>query len=733
MDRFYIAPFDADSGLQSNVEPWLIPDKAYAELNNAYVFRGRVRKRFGSRWIGGTQLSSRLRVNIGTTDGVGTFAGTTPQSGGNPIVTPASGQMFSIGTEVFTVIDDTITTPPYNMLRSGASTLATYNPVTGLVTINGASINTAIYFYPALPVMGLLSQESQNANNEPVIAFDTRFAYTYTGTGWERAAAQTNPGDAQWTGTDIQFFWNANWSGVDASDKVFFVTNFNQAEPNYMRYFFANTWTTFRPQITATPTYLDSARLLVVFKNRLVAFNTWENGNNYQNRCRYAQVGSPLAADAWRQDIPGKGNAIDAPTSEAIITAEFVKDRLIVFFERSTWELVYTGNYAYPFAWQQINTELGAESTFSVVPFDKVALGIGNVGVHACTGSNVDRIDAKIPQAVFEIHNINGGPERVYGIRDYYTEMIYWSLPDVTRDSQFPYPNRVLLYNYTNNTWAFIDDSITCFGYFQPTEGVTWSSTTVGWADATPWGAGQITARARQIVGGNQQGYTFIVDADETVNANVLQITDIDFILGRVVLQVINHNIADGDYIYIEGVTGTGDLTNLNGAIHYVDVTGPDTIALSPANVTNGVYSGAGVIGRVSQISIRTKEYNFYAEQGRNVFVSKVDCMVTRTQGGGMTVEYFVSTSPQPLLQDSQGNNSILGNNVLSTAAYAAVPFEANASRVVHPVYLQADGEFIQLYLTMSDEQMRDLAVREADFQLHYMIFYAQPSSYRPE
>ena len=45
-DRFFIAPYDQNSGLQTNVKPWLIPDEAFSELNNAYVFRGRVRKRF---------------------------------------------------------------------------------------------------------------------------------------------------------------------------------------------------------------------------------------------------------------------------------------------------------------------------------------------------------------------------------------------------------------------------------------------------------------------------------------------------------------------------------------------------------------------------------------------------------------------------------------------------------------------------------------------------------------
>src|SRR5690606_29301889 len=149
----------------------------------------------------------------------------------------------------------------------------------------------------------------------------------------------------------------------------------------------------FKPAINGTD-FLLTARILVVYKKRLLALNTFEGpnaggSNNYQNRARYARIGNPLEASAWREDIAGAGNSIDCPTSEAIITCEFVRDRLIVYFERSTWEIAYTGNQIYPFVWQKINTELGAESTFSIVPFDKVALAIGNVGIHACNGSSV--------------------------------------------------------------------------------------------------------------------------------------------------------------------------------------------------------------------------------------------------------------------------------------------------------------------------------------------------------
>lgn len=754
IDRFFIAPYDKDSGLQNNVKPWLISDEAFSELTNAYIFRGRVRKRFGSKWIGENSLVSRLRVSIGTTNGSGNFNGFVPRSefvANTPLVTPAIGQQFSVGTQVFTV--DALGTPA-SLLISGTAIGATFdtssgNVNSGNVIIVGAAINTTVYYYPALPVMGLLVFETNLTDNEITIAFDTRFAYEYNG-GWDRLVGESNAGANTWTGSDSDFFWGTTWSGADPSNKVFYVTNFNQLEPQFMRTFFNNQWDSFEPQIDAVPDFLFCARILVPFKNRLVAFNTWEGtagafpGNNYQNRARYSQIGSPLDVDAWRQDIPGRGNAIDCPTSEAIITVEFVKDRLIVFFERSTWEFVYTGNQAYPFAWQQINTELGAESTFSIVPFDKVCIGIGNVGIHACNGANVERIDDKIPDEVFEIHNADSGIERVYGIRDYSVEMVYWSFPGPDASATYPYPNRVLVYNYKTATWAFNQDSITAFGYFWPQTGVTWSSVQVTWDDDLDWTGGAVQSLRQQAIGGNQQGYTFIIDPDHTRNASVLQITNLTVAANQVTITSINHNLREDEYVLLSGIIDmTGNLGTLNNKIFRVDQVIDQNnfeVSMNPPPVLAGTYDGAGLIARVSNLFIRTKEYNFYAQQGRNAYVSRVDFMVDKTSQGQVLVNFFASTSAQPLSFEGFTNHTLMGTSVLETSPYVTVPFEQDATRLWHSVYIPAEGEVVSLFLSMLQAQMVAVTDNEdgtisgpalEDFQLHSMIFFATPTSTR--
>lgn len=759
-DKFYIAAYDKQSGLTNNVKPYLIPDQAFSQLTNAYVFRGRVRKRFGSRWMGlGTnQLSSRLRVSIGTTDGAGSVTARVPVNGNIPYTTAAIGQAFSIGTEIFTVYQLLGAATP--MYRSGAATLATFdttsgNATSGQVIITGAASATIIYFYPALPVMGLLSQEGPVLNDEPVIAFDTRFAYQYSGNGWDRLGTGIA---STWSGQDYQYFWSVNWTGTSPSDQVFFVTNNNPNEASGMRYLTAGAWNAYHPLVndTAGNIYLWSSALIVSFKNRLIAMGTWEGtaapGTNYDSRLRWSWINSPLDANAWLDTVSGKGGGLDAPTTEAIITAQFVKDRLIIFFERSTYELVYTQNDVQPFAFQKINNELGAESTFSVVPFDRVALGIGNSGVHACNGNSVERIDSSIPEEVFKIHNVDQGVYRVYGIRDYTTEMVYWTFPDEATSNTQPYPNKVLMYNYSNGTWAYVEDAITCFGYYQSSTGVTWDSSTVTWDQDVSWDSGaSLAAQVREIIGGNQQGYVFHLDANCPTNAAVLQITALTVDgFNNVSVGCVNHNLRVGEYVMFTGITGTGNLSLLNYNVYEVvnvnvnSVSSDFVCAYLGPNKIAGTYTGAGVMQRVSNINILTKEYNFYADQGKNAFISKIDFMVDKTDNGQLQVDYYVSTNINSMLNDSAGTGSLLGTGTLDTFPYTDLyPYEAFSARLWHPVYIQADGECIALNLYMDNTQMLSITTDNSqgsmtytgpafeDFQLNAICITAQPTASR--
>jgi hypothetical protein len=735
LDRFMIAPING--GLTTDQKPWLITDDSFSQLNNAYVFRGRVKKRFGSRLMNNTvvqsvaQLYSRVRVSLGTNEGVAlSLPGIATQL--------KIGQMFSVGTDIYTVYQ----------LGAAALTYST-NPVTTATINNTSNPNTVtftnegavtVYYYPATPIMGFITYETNSSNTDPVFVFDRQFAYQF---GVPTAGAFNQVGTAIWTGTDAQFFWGTTW-GQDTTSRNLFVVNGNY--PDQIKYWNGSAWTTIHPQISAVGgTYtLETALMTVVFKNRLIMLNTWEalNGGTpvqYTNRVRWAAFGDPLQTNGWRQDIPGLGNFLDAATMEDIVSCGFIKDRLIVYFERSTWELVYTGNQAQPFTWQKLNTELGAESLFSSVPFDKVLLTVGNVGVHACNGVNVQRVDDKIPDTVWQIHDGATEVNRVYGIRDYYSEQVYWTFPSIsTNPYSATYPNKILVYNYKTGSWAFNDDSITAFGYYYSAaqSSTNWSSTDAFWnSNGISWGTGSAQTLNQEILAGNQEGYVFIVDANQAQNAPALQITNIYLDASdNVTLTVINHNLNVGDFIYVEWLNGlTGpflslyEISLISDANTFI-IIAPDIQGVIEAG---GVYTGGGTIARLSQINILTKQFNFYVDQDRNATIQRVDFLVDRTPVGEFTVDYLLSSSAQGTITQAEENGSLIGTSIVETSPYALYPMEATQDRLWHPTYPMAEGQSVQLNIYLSPTEMVNYGVVTSPFEIHAYTFYVQPTSAR--
>ena len=708
--------------MQTNVRPWLIPDEAFESLRNMYVFRGRIRKRFGSTLMHDDSaydpltapLFSRLRINIGTTDGAGNFTNLAL-----PGSIAAVGQMFSVGDDIFTA-----NTAFGALLSTNVAASGTFNAAVDAMSISNATPLTTVYYYPALPVMGIQQNETNNINDEPTYAFDTSFAYQYINGAWERLGAA--PGE--WTGDDTNFFWATSWRGTLSSSTLFFATNFkfgnDLSDSDPLKYWDGANWNDYTPQFNtaAATNVILTARIVLPFKDRLILLNVVENtgaypGANiqYGNRCRFSQNGDPIApATSFLDDVGGRGGYIDAATQEQIISAEFLKDRLIVFFESSTWELVYTGNEILPFRWQKINTELGVESTFSIVPFDQIVMGVGNVGIHSCNGASVQRIDDKIPDLVFNFKNSSGGVKRVQGVRDYYVEHVYWTFPSDDADATFP--TQVLVYDYKNGNWAINDDSITAFGYFQNQVDRTWESSPETWQEADfPWGEASLSNKFRQVLAGNQEGFLFVIDAQETRNAGVLQITDIS----GVNVVAINHNLAVDDYIAIENVQGATVVTVIQRIISIVD---EDNFTVSDG--VTGTYTGGGTIARVSNPTMLTKQYNFFNEVGTNMSVNKVDFMVDKTEHGEFTVQVLASSSP-----------TVLQEMVLETSPYAIAfyPLEQSQARLWHSIYPNLNGEVAQLNMTFSDDQMRDPNIAWSALQIHAMLFNVSTTSSRFE
>lgn len=754
-DKFLIAPFN--SGLDTSLKPFLIPDDAFQVLQNAYCFRGRIKKRWGSVLMTSTttatnidQLVSRLRVNVGTTDGSGNFGPTIVPTGSTGAIWKI-GQMFSVGNTMFTVHQATGST-----FTTGAAT-ATFNTTNGTLQIigNSENPNTDIWFYPAEPVMGITTFENGPVNNQPSYAFDTRFVYVFnTSAGWSRSGSGVTP---IWHGTDLDFFWVCNWQQIPGTVGMFvtndYVVNPNgavtaQDDPIWILNSSTGSWTTFQPIFLVAGNYVQTCRLIFVFHGSLLLINTIEvdstgtTNKEFKNRCRYSALGDPTDTFSYYENTQAGftgGGVFDAPTDEAAITGEFIKDRLIIYFERSTYEIVYTGNSLQPFRFQKLNSELGCESTFSVIPFDDGVLGIGATGVHSCNGSNVSRIDNTIPDLVFDIRNANSAIERVAGIRDYFNELVYWAYPSDNDGSV--YPNKILVYNYRNQTWSQFDDSVTTWGYFEQSVGPTWANANSTWQNYEgTWNSGVLQSEALQIMGGNQQGWTFLVQTKSGTNAPVLQITDATISSTFVLtLKIYDHNLEEsdeptfGDYIYISGCQGSVNLNGLTLPVN--EVLGKDTVNfIMPTGFTlGGTYSGGGSASRVSNIQILSKQWNPYDKDGSNIALGRIDFAVTKTSRGEVVVDYYPSSSYVSMVQSGSSTGAIMGTSVLETFPYDPkyYPLEQYQERLWHPVYFQTSGECIQIAIYMNDIQMRNRNISSDFFEIQGLVLWTSRASGR--
>lgn len=345
-------------------------------------------------------------------------------------------------------------------------------------------------------------------------------------------------------------------------------------------------WANYNPPIDPN-TALAGCLLIFAYRGYLVFLNTWEGNDagvlNYPNRARWTQIGTPyysppapsfpnpqgIDPNTARDDLFGRGGANDAPTNETIVAAAFIRDILVVYFERSTWRLRFVNNAQNPFVWERINIELGSECTFSAIPFDKGLMTIGNRGIVISDGNDTMRIDDKIPDDAFDIRQSNFGFQRVYGIRTFRTKLNFWTYPTDTYPDGI-YPDRVLVFNYETKNWSYFDDSFTCFGYYyQNTPGQTWQGLTNPWADydALSWNSGVAEVDEELIVAGNAQGYVMVInepddEGDSPVNDPSLAITAIANTTPAAQFSSLNNNLPDGAWVTLSGITGT---TETNG------------------------------------------------------------------------------------------------------------------------------------------------------------------------
>lgn len=257
----------------------------------------------------------------------------------------------------------------------------------------------------------------------------------------------------------------------------------------------------------ASPTFgshndLDRCKFIFQFNRRLILLYTVESATKYAQRVRWSRLDFGAGTTSEWDDTADDTTAgsLDADTDEEIVTAGFLKDNLIVFFERSIWALTKTGSVDIPFRWEKLAEHPGVfASRFGSISHGNLLWAMGAGGMIATDGLQIKSIDEVIPDFEDEIDDNNW--KRVFmskavSLRE--TWVAYSSVDNTQND-------KVKVLDYDNGTWAEYDIGYNVMSEFT-TENIvakawsafvdrssdTWEKTKVPWENfATKPGAPQ--------------------------------------------------------------------------------------------------------------------------------------------------------------------------------------------------------------------------------------------------
>jgi hypothetical protein len=727
-------------GLVQDKKPALLPNEAFSDLENAYVFRERTKKRDGEVPMGRLSrlFTSQSLGNSGASPwsfNIYTLLGITPETNAE----------INEGSVIITIAG--VTGPFIDQGNGGLLSVTpgnhgVINYMTGAVIIittapTGSAATITFSYFPSLPVMGILRREVATIGIDATVWFDTKYAYQYLNGFQELVPGIT------WTGTNTDFFWAANFQGATPDLRYFFVTNNNLdlAAPSYdpIRYYNNSTWINLQPLVTATVT-LWQAQILIPYYGRLLALNTWEGATagtytastNFFARCRFSQIGDPTdQTNGWRSDIFGRGGFIDAPTNEAIVSAAFFRNTLIVFFEYSTWQLRYIGEYGLPFIFERISSDFGAVSSFSPIVFDQGVMAVSDRGIIQAAANGITRLDDQIPEQVFSFEIQNNAPNFVHGIRDFEKELVYWNYVDTANAStNQSYPNTVLVFNYRNNTWAKFRDTITCFGTAQFQFGITWDSLTTFWESNVSWDSVDDQQYVDYVAAGTQQGFINIYqnpDAETpqavtTLYANTMAITAVNFGANPTQVTIPSHNLANGEIIYIQNtlwVSGSPPVPaadpGFNNMIFNVTVVDANTVTLAiwnfssqsydAVNITSSaVYIGGGRVTLFPKMNIQGKDFNPFQAEGKQFKLSyidfQMDANIQSPAIAATTIQLFVNSYLGEQANLLATNDSIVNsalNNSSQNSRFITNATQANPCQITSPNHSLIPGTLIYI------------------------------------
>ena len=527
-------------------------------------------------------------------------------------------------------------------------------------------------------------------------------------------------------------------------------------------------WVNFAPPLTGSagvsidnkPSriyYLVGALAILSFKDRLLFFSPYIQASTgppipLRDTILWSWNGTPFYAalipanqtynvKAYYVDQTGLGGYLPAGISQPIKTISNNEDALLIGFggDGRKTRFTYTGNDLQPFLFFNINSELPSSSTYSAITLDKGALDIGQYGLAMTDQQSSQRVDLFIPDEIFEIQASNNGADRVNALRDFYRQWIYFSYP--TNTSKWKFPTQTLLFNYTDNTWAIFYENWTVHGYYRPQFKITWQTLPYeSWETwNVPWNTPLDSPLYPKCIAGNPQG--FVLSLDEGTSEGPSGAIQAIAISGGVTqITSTNHCVNIGDYLLINNAIG---VTPFNGLIGKVVSAPSANMFVIDILFPSGTYIGAGTYTRLSQPLLQTKQFPSYWNIERQTRIGPQKYLFDRTSNGQVTLNIYLSQDNtnswnNPIINVAP--NSLEYSQIIHTCPESTnlgltpaninlqTPLAFTQQRIWHRNNTSLIGDTVQLGITLSDAQMRNLEYATSEITLHAISIPVSPA-----
>ena len=360
------------TGLDRELQPWLLPNDAFVDLFDGFVYRGVTSKRNGysgfANGLKSTYTESRMVHTLGPVNMTGVIDGIN-QTFTASLTTPVSrGSVQVDGSNPVQVLND-----DGDGTFTGDGT-GTIDYTTGAVSITFttapavASTVTITYdYFPGLPVMGIMSFYPSDNVRQLVVA-DTDFVNIYD-SATDRLV-DVSPA-APYNGTSTDFWSWVNYADAASTPRLLFCNGVNG---DVIQQWDGTTVTNYAPTFAVGTL---NARQMFNVRDRLVLFQTIEAGVLYPRRIRISGTGAN--SDVFDTTATGAG-FIDIPDNTWFFGAAFNRDDVLFFTESSTWMLKYTGNDVTPFVLEKIDGSRGCASAFSVISYLNRTMAASPIG-----------------------------------------------------------------------------------------------------------------------------------------------------------------------------------------------------------------------------------------------------------------------------------------------------------------------------------------------------------------